>query len=1761
MSSESFNSQLLTNSTIPNNTDNNQPEIESDFIFGDGQDESIVEESTITPTKEIESDFIFGEDNIESVDTKQDAVIFGDGKQDKDYAKVSNLEKLEYGWDKNQMVFGNALRLVSNSVEALFDPDRDLQDVAVQNEADRIKKFEKEHWKMLDGSNDGAYTMVGEAASFMLDPYYITGYWLGKGMLATPLTSMTLNAALMGGDSIIEQLAKKGTVDFKEAGKSAAIGGGVGLIFPIGGKVVTKLFPSLTKGRAEQVSKYIDDKIANANGLTTPELNTIKSVANSSSVKNITNKMDELVSSTSWNSTSKNIAAPINKAAKDFSDLKTKLSKQAFEIGKSRRESKDLISKLTPEKKFTFGVGKSESVIKVTQEKIKSDSKKILDIRNQIRQAKVAYEKQHQLIVKRQYERANKYYKLEGERTTKILEELAKSEGLGTKFLKAVLANLTRPLVGAATGAAANITSGAMGFDVEDDFGTWASVGFALGAGQKAIQKSIKMPLAQKNAYSKVIENHAVQYTFQKLRELTAGTLATKLNSFGGTTQKIGRLLFRQVDDPLAEKSVIAQVDSMNTYFIRKANNLIKASTPEQQAQAISIVRGNQQLEKVASKEVLDLANNLKGWMDEFKNLYNKAGFYSPKELENYFPRVLNFDVINADRAGAEKIFTQIFKNNYKMTTDKARTSARNYLDKNEGPGYSSVINQNAWDKIIQGTNKGIARTKNLKTNEDELIFTPISDHITKHRSLQGKFDLVEDILEKNNFLVNDLSVILPKIVQDSTKSIAFARTFGKGGQLLKPMLEEIKRKYDDLALKNNKIGLTTRIDAAKHETNLVLDAVDAYFDRLHKGWSQGRRFSTTTGILTMMSNLSMLGRVTISSLGDIVQPFQNSQSWTAAVKGLARTNLFKATWEKGLARNLNYDITNEMSKSIQRTAAAKEKDLVLSQAWMGKWGAKDIVKPEFYNNIAFKGLGLEWLTGYARRFAYNTGSADAYNLSRQYFKVVNSTKGAGSQAAKTIERDLLLTYNIRPNQALLIGKANTFNKSIQNSTSKKFLNQAGLIGSNRDALIPQVSNRLLFTQSKEPMVRMLGQFLSWSQAKSSQTNKILQRIENGNVRTLIKTVAALPVYAGIQQLREYAKHGDVITDAEYNTGELVAKSWQLSGMPGWLSDLVFNRFVGPGATKENPFYVFAPALNIATEIGLVTKEFLTGKPDDAKERINRKLLPFPEWRRWVQKFWFPKTTNLKSLSGTSTPSFAAGGIIERKKFNKGDYATSDMGYMSTINEIKKDLQEKPTVIKTNEQLIDEVPNQNLGIKIPKKKPSVEQQVNNIMPSKSMRVDTTTGEGANILPINETKVKKDYSKISDLEPAKKQWLFDTAQKVYTINKDEIIPSDIILAINSGETGWGSSRFFKEGSNNLFNFQSFDDKEESIDAKESKAKIKKFKTPEDSIIQFLDWVQTKPNYEVVRKEMKLYNEGKSSKENIIKAIAKTGFAEDKEWSSKITSILNNRIDGKHKQELKNLTENLFKDKEKFNIGGFVAKTVSKQLKKALDKKPVDKVADDLIDRGKTAITNTAGTYKKVNKIFDDNKINNVHDFGSGIGIGTRQFKNKKVTSHEPFVPDEKILKSKIKFDGELFKGRLPDYRSVDDVIFSEGFGSKDGVVNANVLNVIEDQVERESVVKQIAQLISDKGMAIITTRGAEVAKVAEEAIKNKSKSVMRYGDGYLLGKGTASQTFQKGFGKDELLKYIQDILGKGFKVEKIPTKYKIGSSGVIIRKNK
>ena len=98
------------------------------------------------------------------------------------------------------------------------------------------------------------------------------------------------------------------------------------------------------------------------------------------------------------------------------------------------------------------------------------------------------------------------------------------------------------------------------------------------------------------------------------------------------------------------------------------------------------------------------------------------------------------------------------------------------------------------------------------------------------------------------------------------------------------------------------------------------------------------------------------------------------------------------------------------------------------------------------------------------------------------------------------------------------------YSSAINNTLGKKVLTKAGLATTNRDAILPQVSNRLLFTQNLDPRYRIFGQFMSWAMAKSSQTSKMLQRVENGDVKTLIKLLMAIPVYSGIQNVRELLK-------------------------------------------------------------------------------------------------------------------------------------------------------------------------------------------------------------------------------------------------------------------------------------------------------------------------------------------------------------------------------------------------------------------------------------------------------------------------------------------------------------------------------------------------------------------------------------------------------------------------------------------------------------
>ena len=188
--------------------------------------------------------------------------------------KISNLEKLEYGWDKETMVLGNLFRIGKAKVQDLFDDDKTFKDFIIENEKKRIDAFEKEHWKFDNEAKDSGIVTTGSVLSMLLDPYYLAGYLnpVSLKAMTNPISAATLNGLLVGGDVVIDNLAKTGEIDWGNVAVSSGVAAAVGGVIPIGGKVLSKYAPKLIKSEVELVKNFIDGKLAKQNNLTVPQL-------------------------------------------------------------------------------------------------------------------------------------------------------------------------------------------------------------------------------------------------------------------------------------------------------------------------------------------------------------------------------------------------------------------------------------------------------------------------------------------------------------------------------------------------------------------------------------------------------------------------------------------------------------------------------------------------------------------------------------------------------------------------------------------------------------------------------------------------------------------------------------------------------------------------------------------------------------------------------------------------------------------------------------------------------------------------------------------------------------------------------------------------------------------------------------------------------------------------------------------------------------------------------------------------------------------------------------------------------------------------------------------------------------------------------------------------------------------------------------------------------------------------------------------------
>ena len=202
------------------------------------------------------------------------------------------------------------------------------------------------------------------------------------------------------------------------------------------------------------------------------------------------------------------------------------------------------------------------------------------------------------------------------------------------------------------------------------------------------------------------------------------------------------------------------------------------------------------------------------------------------------------------------------------------------------------------------------------------------------------------------------------------------------------------------------------------------------------------------------------------------------------------------------------------------------------------------------------------------------------------------------------------------------------------------------------------------------------------------------------------------------------------------------------------------------------------------------------------------------------------------------------------------------------------------------------------------------------MAATGVNADVSKAQDNFLLPKEKPKVEvvqkeklKDYSKLSELPEDKKKFLLESASVIYQNNKGKDVPDDILIAIAIEETGYGTSRFYKEG-NNYFNMVA-EKGDDRIKAKGDNTQVAKFESPSESLDKFYTWVENKPHYKNVRETLEKYKEGEATKGDIIDAISDTGWAENPNWSKNVKSILKSRVNGKHSEELKNLESSLFK----------------------------------------------------------------------------------------------------------------------------------------------------------------------------------------------------------------------------------------------------------
>ena len=1127
------------------------------------------------------------------------------------------LRKAQYGAAQETYLLGDVGRLTY----AAFSP-KTIQQI----ERERQQKIFEEFPEFKDGKYDADAAVLGGRALVMVtDPVYLAMPWARaaqagraykgyKKYAAATAATAGLGAAVGGGTTAL----KKGATGQELTGSDILFGATAGAVLSpvamgvsagvskVAGKVAPKFFGG-DKLKEEAVAELLKKNQIQSLNLSQKQLDQVKKISSLPEIKRLF----------------KELAAEDNNYLK-FILPKQNIIKKINELGLKSDDPKALQTLIKNLSSAEVKLLKEAGVKKAGPNSVAR-----------------ALNKQIKLGIERQAKKEYDY-------NVAVIEQIHAIGGLKSQIGRALSINLTRPIIGAGMGAGA----GVIWADSEDGFQNYVAAGASLGLASRALRSGMLKGIPKNTQIefsTQLLKNYISNFgrVLEGANRFNLGlatSQSTKLSARGGVVDEFSTMMFPKFDTTvrldaagrvikgegarLTGYSQNIESSTQKTFqtFVRAIygkDGVLRNTTLQQQEEALAIVRG---AKGTFSKESQDLAVRIKDFLGSFRTYYNQVGIKESEIIANYFPRKINFAIVNQSKESKLAFLKDMGKVFQNITKNASAKNPVRIGTKTDGTPITvtkplkPAEAKKAAEKYFEGQTASFERqlldktaSQLTDTKSKSKFILPLSEHINKERILQGSYDDVEKIMEK--YLINDVGAVLSDLVRNSVKSVEFARKFGAEGQLLKGYFtrlnEQYKKEFGVTKIDDLSLSAKTKLDGDKEA---IVNAVNSFFGRHGRVGSQVERNIIAT--LSTLGNFTMMDKVTIANLGDLVQPMQNSRWFGSWLQGAYRTSL-RARNEKGGAQALAIADDN-LARTLMR-------DMFTGAEQGGYTRYLDLIGQS--NEKFFKYIGLEGITSLARRYAFNVGLVDGHKTARALAIKARQNNAKSLDELQNIDRvtleDIrhLSTLGINSfDDILKIGSFRNLDDALGDDVAKSILNKIGSKTADRDAIIPTVGNRLLFTQTRNPMLRILGQFSSWAQAKSSQTNALIARAESAEQAQLFRMLGALTVYGAIYNLREFARYGEIKTDVETDTDKWLGHALNLSGNLGWLPTSILNQTVGYGSENVLEFF---PGASIINDIGQTTVGAITGDYDKAVRNLY-KVIPLPTIRAALDRAGVP---------------------------------------------------------------------------------------------------------------------------------------------------------------------------------------------------------------------------------------------------------------------------------------------------------------------------------------------------------------------------------------------------------------------------------------------------------------------------------------------------------------------------------------------------------